>query len=78
MGWTWWYGAQVFIDKYYQAKALSNVVLAVQSQHFNWTSKLACNDKPIRWDLRYTPQSTYHFMLTMFCSYHGPPLFRST
>lgn len=42
----------VFIDKYYQAKALSNVVLAVQSQHFNWTSKLACNDKPIRWDLR--------------------------
>jgi len=42
----------VFIDKYYQAKALGNVILAVQSRHHNYTSKLACNGKAISWDLR--------------------------
>jgi hypothetical protein len=59
----------VFVDKYYQAKALSNVVLAVQSQHYNWTSKLACNDKPIRWDLRYRASlSPFDSALAVVCN----------
>jgi hypothetical protein len=48
----------VFIDKYYQAKALSDMVIAVQSNVSAWESRLSCNKKPIYWDLRNPLKST--------------------
>jgi len=42
----------VFIDKHYQAKALQDMVIAVQSDEVEWDSHLACNGKPVVWNLR--------------------------
>ncbi len=42
----------VFIDKYYQAKALADMVVVVQSDVPAWESRLSCNKQPIYWDLR--------------------------
>jgi len=42
----------VFIDKYYQAKALSDMVIVVQSNFTSWESRLSCNKDSINWDLR--------------------------
>eukprot|EP01104_Vermistella_antarctica_P018574 TRINITY_DN6935_c0_g1_i1.p1 TRINITY_DN6935_c0_g1~~TRINITY_DN6935_c0_g1_i1.p1 ORF type:complete len:987 (+),score=140.82 TRINITY_DN6935_c0_g1_i1:91-3051(+) len=46
------YPNPVLVDKYYQAKALSDMVIAVQSDIPEWESRLACSNKPIYWDLR--------------------------
>jgi len=46
------YPIPVLIDKHYQARALSNMVIAVQSTQHLWESHLQCNNKPIYWDLR--------------------------
>ncbi|TVU30116.1 hypothetical protein EJB05_21723 [Eragrostis curvula] len=42
----------LLLDKHYQAKALSNIVVVVQSDDDAWESHLQCNGKPILWDLR--------------------------
>jgi len=42
----------VLVDKYYQAKALTNFVLIVQSNFVSFESRFACNGKPIYWNLR--------------------------
>jgi hypothetical protein len=46
------YELPVFIDKYYTSKALSDMVIIVQSNFHSWESRVACNDKPIYLDLR--------------------------
>ena len=43
---------QVFIDKHYQARALDDMVIAVQSDEVEWESHLSCNGKAIVWNLR--------------------------
>ncbi|CAD6251036.1 unnamed protein product [Miscanthus lutarioriparius] len=42
----------LLLDKHYQAKALSNMVVVVQSDDGSWESHLQCNGRPILWDLR--------------------------
>eukprot|EP01114_Cavostelium_apophysatum_P019136 TRINITY_DN6079_c0_g1_i2.p1 TRINITY_DN6079_c0_g1~~TRINITY_DN6079_c0_g1_i2.p1 ORF type:complete len:413 (+),score=113.23 TRINITY_DN6079_c0_g1_i2:1714-2952(+) len=42
----------IFIDKYYVAKALSDMIIVVQSPQASYESRLICNEKPIYWDLR--------------------------
>ncbi|PKU72306.1 hypothetical protein MA16_Dca006306 [Dendrobium catenatum] len=42
----------VLVDKHYQARALSDMVIVVQSDKAVWESHLQCNGKPIAWDLR--------------------------
>jgi hypothetical protein len=42
----------VLIDKYYQAKAMADMVLIVQSNVISWESRLSCDKKPIYWNLK--------------------------
>ncbi|KAL6634378.1 hypothetical protein ACP70R_027049 [Stipagrostis hirtigluma subsp. patula] len=42
----------LLLDKHYQAKALSNMVVVVQSDDDSWESHLQCNGRSIVWDLR--------------------------
>ena len=42
----------MFIDKHYQARALDDMVIAVQSDEVEWESHLSCNGKAIVWNLR--------------------------
>ncbi|KAL5699775.1 hypothetical protein ACHQM5_030632 [Ranunculus cassubicifolius] len=42
----------LLVDKHYQAKALSNMVIVVQSEETSWESHLQCNGKSLLWDLR--------------------------
>ncbi|CAL5058309.1 unnamed protein product [Urochloa decumbens] len=42
----------LLLDKHYQAKALSNMVVVVQSDDDSWESHLQCNGRSILWDLR--------------------------
>eukprot|EP01091_Cochliopodium_minus_P014174 TRINITY_DN4769_c0_g1_i1.p1 TRINITY_DN4769_c0_g1~~TRINITY_DN4769_c0_g1_i1.p1 ORF type:complete len:921 (-),score=222.56 TRINITY_DN4769_c0_g1_i1:24-2786(-) len=46
------YDTPVLVDKYYQAKALQNMVVAVQSNFFKHQTRIQCNDQTINWDLR--------------------------
>ena len=42
----------LLIDKYYQAKALDDMVVIVQSSEKRFRSRLSCNNHPIYWNLR--------------------------
>lgn len=42
----------LLVDKHYQAKALSDMVIVVQSDPSSWESHLQCNGKSLLWDLR--------------------------
>ncbi|TYI12924.1 hypothetical protein ES332_A08G022900v1 [Gossypium tomentosum] len=42
----------LLVDKHYQAKALSDMVIVVQSEPSSWESHLQCNGKSLLWDLR--------------------------
>lgn len=42
----------LFVDKHYQAKALSDMIIVVQSESAIWESHLQCNGKSLLWDLR--------------------------
>ncbi|XP_034696536.1 uncharacterized protein LOC117922515 [Vitis riparia] len=42
----------LLVDKHYQAKALSDMVIVVQSETSSWESHLQCNGKSLLWDLR--------------------------
>lgn len=41
----------VFVDKYFQARALPGMVMAVQSSYHLWESPLTCNGRPVYWNL---------------------------
>lgn len=42
----------LFVDKHYQAKALSDMIIVVQSESSSWESHLQCNGRSLLWDLR--------------------------
>uniref|UniRef100_A0A0A0LXZ4 Uncharacterized protein n=1 Tax=Cucumis sativus TaxID=3659 RepID=A0A0A0LXZ4_CUCSA len=42
----------LLVDKHYQAKALSDMVIVVQSEISSWESHLQCNGKSLVWDMR--------------------------
>ena len=42
----------LLVDKHYQAKALSDMVIVVQSESSAWESHLQCNGRSLLWDLR--------------------------
>ncbi|XP_058213202.1 uncharacterized protein LOC131325133 isoform X2 [Rhododendron vialii] len=42
----------LFVDKHYQAKALSDMVIVVQSEPPAWESHLQCNGRSLLWNLR--------------------------
>lgn len=42
----------LLVDKHYQAKALSDMVIVVQSEISSWESHLQCNGKSLLWDTR--------------------------
>ncbi|KAJ6913092.1 hypothetical protein NC651_015552 [Populus alba x Populus x berolinensis] len=46
------YGEPLLVDKHYQAKALSDMVIVVQSEPSSWESHLQCNGQSVLWDLR--------------------------
>ncbi|KZV37739.1 hypothetical protein F511_32057 [Dorcoceras hygrometricum] len=46
------HGDALLIDKHYQAKALSDMVIVVQSEPSSWESHLQCNGQSLLWDLR--------------------------
>lgn len=46
------HGDPLLVDKYYQAKALSDMIIVVQSETSSWESHLQCNGHSILWDLR--------------------------
>lgn len=46
------HGDSLLVDKHYQAKALSDMIIVVQSETSSWESHLQCNGRSILWDLR--------------------------
>lgn len=46
------YGEPLFVDKHHRAKALSDMVIVVQSEASSWESHLQCNGQAILRDLR--------------------------
>ncbi|KAK4755826.1 hypothetical protein SAY87_009583 [Trapa incisa] len=46
------HGDPLLIDRHYQAKALSDMVIVVQSESSSWESYLQCNGQSLLWDLR--------------------------
>ncbi|KAA8522652.1 hypothetical protein F0562_009186 [Nyssa sinensis] len=46
------HGDPLLVDKHYQAKALSDMVIVVQSEPSSWESHLQCNGQSLLWDLR--------------------------
>ena len=42
----------LLVDKHYQAKALSDMVIVVQSETSSWESHMQCNGNSLLWDLR--------------------------
>ncbi|KAK3019713.1 hypothetical protein RJ639_003149 [Escallonia herrerae] len=46
------HGEPLLVDKHYQAKALSDMVVVVQSEPSSWASHLQCNGQSLLWDLR--------------------------
>ncbi|KAH9616135.1 hypothetical protein KSS87_007942 [Heliosperma pusillum] len=46
------HGDPLLVDKHYQAKALSDMIIVVQSDSSSWESHLQCNGNSILWDLR--------------------------
>uniref|UniRef100_A0A2P2MFA3 Uncharacterized protein n=1 Tax=Rhizophora mucronata TaxID=61149 RepID=A0A2P2MFA3_RHIMU len=47
------HGEPLLVDKHYQAKALSDMVIVVQSEPSSWESHLQCNGRSLLWDLRF-------------------------
>ncbi|XP_076888687.1 uncharacterized protein LOC143539174 isoform X1 [Bidens hawaiensis] len=46
------HGEPLLVDKHYQAKALSDMVIVVQSKLSSWESHLQCNGQSLLWNLR--------------------------
>ncbi|KAI0504607.1 hypothetical protein KFK09_015559 [Dendrobium nobile] len=56
----------VLVDKHYQARALSDMVIVVQSDKAVWESHLQCNGKPIAWDLSPLSITSQGWHLSLF------------
>ena len=46
------YGEPLLVDKHFQAKAVSDMVIVVQSEPSSWESHLQCNGQSVLWNLR--------------------------
>jgi len=46
------HGDPLLVDKHYQAKALSDMIIVVQSERSSWESHLQCNGQAVMWNLR--------------------------
>ncbi|XP_076910553.1 uncharacterized protein LOC143568236 isoform X1 [Bidens hawaiensis] len=46
------HGEPLLVDKHYQAKALSDMVIVVQSDSPSWESHLQCNGQSLLWNLK--------------------------
>ncbi|XP_062114919.1 uncharacterized protein LOC133828854 [Humulus lupulus] len=46
------HGEPLFVDKHYQAKALSDMIIVAQSETSTWESHLQCNGRSLLLDLR--------------------------
>lgn len=46
------YSEPLLLDKHYQARALSDMIIVVQSEHSSWESHLQCNGQSLLWNLR--------------------------
>ncbi|XP_050372291.1 uncharacterized protein LOC126790182 [Argentina anserina] len=46
------HGEPLLVDKYYQAKSLSDMIIVVQSDSSSWESHLQCNGQSLFWNLR--------------------------
>lgn len=46
------HGEPLLVDKHYQAKALSDMIIVAQSEPSSWESHLQCNGQSMLWDLR--------------------------
>ncbi|XP_071716090.1 uncharacterized protein [Rutidosis leptorrhynchoides] len=46
------HGEPLLVDKHYQAKALSDMIIVVQSDSSSWESHLQCNGQSLLWNLR--------------------------
>ncbi|XP_028770221.1 uncharacterized protein LOC114727689 isoform X2 [Neltuma alba] len=46
------YNEPLLLDKHYQARALSDMIIVVQSEHSSWESHLQCNGQSLLWNLR--------------------------
>nr|XP_043624624.1 uncharacterized protein LOC122596158 isoform X2 [Erigeron canadensis] len=46
------HGEPLLVDKHYQAKALSDMVIVLQSDASSWESHLQCNGRSLLWNLR--------------------------
>jgi len=46
------YSEPLLLDKYFQAKALSDMIIVVQSEPSSWESHLHCNGHSLLLDLR--------------------------
>ncbi|KAL8223516.1 hypothetical protein R6Q57_018991 [Mikania cordata] len=49
------HGEPLLVDKHYQAKALSDMIIVVQSESSSWESHLQCNGQSLLWNLRLRP-----------------------
>jgi hypothetical protein len=57
-------GEPLLVDKHYQAKALSDMVIVVQSEPSSWESHLQCNGQSVLWDLRLEIRSSHFVFIT--------------
>ena len=46
------HGDPLLVDKHYQAKSLSDMIIVVQSEDSSWESHLQCNGQSVLLDLR--------------------------
>ncbi|XP_054785630.1 uncharacterized protein LOC129292132 [Prosopis cineraria] len=46
------YSEPLLLDKHYQARSLSDMIIVVQSEHSSWESHLQCNGQSLLWNLR--------------------------
>ncbi|KAF7813943.1 uncharacterized protein G2W53_034919 [Senna tora] len=46
------YSEPLLLDKHYQARALSDMIIVVQSESSSWESHLQCNGQSLLWNLR--------------------------
>lgn len=58
------YGEPLFVDKHHRAKALSDMVIVVQSEASSWESHLQCNGQAILRDLRSAFSLSIRFLQT--------------
>lgn len=53
------YNEPLLVDKQYQAKALNDMVIVVQSDSSTWESHLQCNGRSLLWNLRWPMKAAF-------------------